>query len=205
MIGVAWTMKSPNESGTPGSPEPGFQWYSAFVPMRMPTGLPSIVPVEPTFVAITLMRTNGVGRSFRVSQTWKTSARTKTMEVTSSTMPGMMPERSIRIAMNLRPVIFFALMIDWMIHVKKPMSLRAPTSVIMPTSSRMMCSSVLWTNSESVRTLSASSAEMPMKATPRRRSSNISVAQMMSVKTETAAIWRSESSRAGSAAEARSP
>ena len=120
-------------------------------------------------------------------------------------MPGMMPESSIRIATNLSPVIFFALMIDWMIHVKKPMSLRAPTSVIMPTRSRMMCSSVLWTNSESVRTLSASSAEMPMNATPRRRSSNISVAQMMSEKTDTAAIWRSESRRSGLAADARSP
>ena len=139
-----------------------------------------------------------------MSHTWKTRARTKTIDVTSSTMPGITPERSIRIARNLNPVIFFALMIDWMIHVKKPMSFKAPTSVIMPTSSRMMCSSVLWTNSESVRTLSASSVAMPTNATPRRRSSNISVAQMMSVKTETAAIWRSESRRAGSAKAARS-
>ena len=42
MMGNAHTMKSSNDSG-------------AFVPMKMPTGFPSMVPEEPTFVAMTLM------------------------------------------------------------------------------------------------------------------------------------------------------
>ena len=41
----------------------------AFVPMKMPTGLPSIVVGEPMLVQSTPIRTKGVGRSFSVSQT----------------------------------------------------------------------------------------------------------------------------------------
>ena len=56
MTGNAQIMKSSKES-------------PARVPMNMPTGLPSIVPAEPTLVAMTQMIRYGVGLSLSVSET----------------------------------------------------------------------------------------------------------------------------------------
>ena len=92
MIGAAWVRNSAKER-------------PVLVPMSRPTGFPSIVPVDPMFVASTLMRTNLTGLSLSVSQTWKTRARTKTMEVTSSTRLARMPDMSASVATKRLPVM----------------------------------------------------------------------------------------------------
>ena len=114
----------------------------ALLPMKMPTGLPSIVADEPMLVAMTEISTNGWGRSFSVSQTWKTSARTTTMDETSSTTEASTADSTQRMAVNETPFMFFRLMIDWMTHVRKPRSFSTPTMIIIPTRKNMMSSSV---------------------------------------------------------------
>ena len=165
---------------------------SAFWPIRMPTGLPSMVPDEPTFVPITAMMRNGIGRIFSVSQTWKIRVATKTIEVTSSTMQDMNAPRKTIMATKKVPVIPLSPMTLWMIQVNRPSSLSTPTVTIMPIRNRITSS---WHSSMkvgSVSTFVPMSAPIPTKAMASRDFQNSSVDMMMMMKMETEiTCWRS--------------
>ncbi len=155
----------------------------ALLPMKIPTGLPSIVAEEPMFVAMTAMRTNGWGRSFSVSHTWNTSASTTTIDETSSTTDARTAERTQSIAVNETPFMFLRLMMDWMTHVRKPRSLRTPTIIIMPTRKKIMSSSVALRMDCSVIAWVAISTATPRNAAATRRSQKNSVVEITPAKT----------------------
>ena len=86
---------------------PSPKWNPALCPIRIPTGLPNMVPLEPILVASTAIITNGFGFIFRVSHTWNTSAETKTIDVTSSTVQAMTADKKTMIATKLFPLTRF--------------------------------------------------------------------------------------------------
>ncbi len=83
----------------------------ALLPMKMPTGLPSMVAAEPMLVQSTAIITKGADRILSVSQTWKTRASTTTMEETSSTTLDSRADKPQRMIVKVVPFICFLLMI----------------------------------------------------------------------------------------------
>ena len=161
----------------------------ALLPMKMPTGLPSMVADDPILVAITAISTKGCGRSLRVSQTWKTSASTTTMELTSSTTDASTADSTHRMSEKLTPFIFRRLMMVWMTQVRKPRSLSTPTMIIMPTRKKMISSSVALRMVWSVMAWQAIRIATPMNAAATRRSQKKSVVEITPAKTASVICW----------------